>query len=90
MLDGVQEQKVGNKLTYRLYGGNIMEVMTLERFQISLAAARVNAGLTQEAAAKKMSISKNTLVNWEKGKFTRPGRNSSHRFRSGGLLAESC
>lgn len=38
-------------------------------FQISLAAARVNAGLTQEAVAKKMKISKNTLVNWEKGKI---------------------
>ena len=42
----------------------------METFQISLAAARVNAGLTQEAVAKKMKISKNTLVNWEKGKIT--------------------
>lgn len=36
--------------------------------QISLAAARVNAGLTQEEVAKMMSISKQTVVNWEKGK----------------------
>ena len=40
----------------------------MEKFQISLAAARVNAGLTQEEVAKSMNISKNTLVNWEKGK----------------------
>lgn len=42
----------------------------MEILQISLAAARVNAGLTQEEVAKKMKISKNTLVNWEKGKST--------------------
>lgn len=40
----------------------------METLQISLAAARVNAELTQEEVAKKMKISKNTLVNWEKGK----------------------
>lgn len=39
----------------------------MAEFQISLAAARVNAGLTQEEVSKKMKISKNTLVNWEKG-----------------------
>lgn len=39
----------------------------MEVIQISLAAARVNAGLTQEEVAKMMKISKNTLVNWEKG-----------------------
>lgn len=37
-------------------------------FQISLAAARVNAGMTQEDVAKIMHISKQTIVNWEKGK----------------------
>lgn len=36
--------------------------------QISLAAARVNAQMTQEEVAKKMNVSKNTVVNWEKGK----------------------
>jgi DNA-binding XRE family transcriptional regulator len=35
--------------------------------QISLAAARVNAKLTQEEAAKKMKIGKRTIINWEKG-----------------------
>lgn len=35
--------------------------------KISLAAARVNAGLTQEDTSKAMGVSKNTIVNWEKG-----------------------
>lgn len=39
----------------------------METLRISLAAARVNAGMTQEEVAKRMKISKNTLVNWEKG-----------------------
>ena len=36
--------------------------------QISLAAARVNAGLTQDDVAREFHISKQTVVNWEKGK----------------------
>lgn len=36
-------------------------------FQISLAAARVNAGLTQEDVAKALKVGKQTVVNWEKG-----------------------
>ena len=36
--------------------------------QISLAAARVNAGLTQKELAEKMCLSKHTIVNWEKGR----------------------
>lgn len=35
--------------------------------QISLAAARVNAKLTQEEVAKRMKIGKRTIINWEKG-----------------------
>ena len=35
--------------------------------KISLAAARVNAGLTQEEAAKLLKIGNRTLLNWEKG-----------------------
>ena len=38
----------------------------METLQISLAAARVNAGMTQE------HVSKTTIVNWEKGKIV-PG-----------------
>lgn len=37
------------------------------QLQISLAAARVNAKMTQEAVAKEMHVSKQTVVNWEKG-----------------------
>ena len=40
----------------------------LDKLQISLAAARVNARMTQEEVAKEMHVSKNTVVNWEKGK----------------------
>lgn len=36
--------------------------------KISLRAARVNAGLTQDEVAKKVKKSKNTIVNYESGK----------------------
>ena len=36
-------------------------------FKITLAAARVNAGLRQEDAAKLIGVSKNKLIDWEKG-----------------------
>ena len=39
----------------------------MEKLQISLAAARVNAKLTQDDVAKHMKVSKNTVVAWEKG-----------------------
>lgn len=39
-----------------------------EPIQISLAAARVNAGLTQAEVAEKMGLSKQTIVNWENGR----------------------
>lgn len=35
--------------------------------QISLAAARVNAEMTQEDVAKELHVGKQTIVNWEKG-----------------------
>jgi len=41
----------------------------VSELRISLAAARVNVGLTQENVEKKMKVSKNTIVNWEKGKI---------------------
>lgn len=43
-------------------------VKRMDKFQISLAAARVNAGMTQENVAKKMGVTKQTVINWEKGK----------------------
>ena len=36
-------------------------------FQITLKAARVNAGLTQKQAAIALGVSNCTLVSWEKG-----------------------
>jgi transcriptional regulator with XRE-family HTH domain len=35
--------------------------------KISLAAARVNAGYLQEVAAVKLSVTPETLRNWERG-----------------------
>lgn len=36
--------------------------------QITLAAARVNANMTQQEAAEKLGISKATLANYESGR----------------------
>ena len=41
-----------------------------KEIKISLAAARVNAGLTQSDIAREMHINKSTVVNWEKGRIT--------------------
>ena len=40
----------------------------MEQIKISLAAARVNAGLTQDDVAKKLNVSNKTVGNWETGK----------------------
>ena len=40
--------------------------------KLTLKAARVNVGLTQEEVAKSLKKSKNTIVNYEKGKSS-PG-----------------
>ena len=40
----------------------------MEGFKISMAAARVNAGMTQTEVANKMHLNKQTIVNWEKGR----------------------
>lgn len=40
----------------------------MEVLQISLAAARVNARMTQAEVAEKLRISKQTVNNWENGK----------------------
>ncbi len=44
----------------------------MERIRISLAAARVNAGLSQKEAAKSLNTSIKTIQNHESGK-TEPG-----------------
>lgn len=36
--------------------------------KISMAAARLNAGLTQKELAVECGVSESTVVNWEKGK----------------------
>lgn len=40
----------------------------MAEIKISLAAARVNAGMTQEEVANKFKVTKQTIVNWEKGR----------------------
>ena len=40
----------------------------MQVLQISLAAARVNAKLTQKEAAEKLNVSNKTLNSWETGK----------------------
>lgn len=44
------------------------EVVNNCPFKISMAAARVNAGLTQKGLAKVCKVSESTVVNWEAGK----------------------
>ncbi len=36
--------------------------------KITMAAARVNAGLTQEELAEKMRVSRSTVIDWENGR----------------------
>ncbi len=36
--------------------------------KITLTAARVNSGLTQEEIAEKMGVSRSTIIAWENGK----------------------
>lgn len=44
--------------------------MAEKDFKISLAAARINAGLTQNDVALALHKNKQTIVNWEKGATT--------------------
>lgn len=39
----------------------------MEKEQLSIKAARVNADLTQEALAQKLGVAKRTVVSWENG-----------------------
>jgi putative transcriptional regulator len=38
--------------------------------KITLEAARVNSGMTQQDMADKLGVSRSTVVAWEKGKIT--------------------
>lgn len=42
--------------------------MEQEKFKISLVAARINAGMTQDEVAERLEIGKQSLYNWEKGR----------------------
>lgn len=42
----------------------------MNKLQISISAARENAQLTQLEVAKRMGVSKQTIVNWEKYRQT--------------------
>lgn len=44
-----------------------------ETFQISLKAARVNAGMTQKDVASLLGISNQTVIKWEKTPGVVPG-----------------
>ena len=48
--------------------GEFMGLYKKAQHEISLAAARINAGLTQDDVAKKMSKSKQTIGSWENGR----------------------
>ena len=41
----------------------------MDKLQISLAVARVNAGMTQADVAKEMHLTKQTIVNWENNRI---------------------
>ena len=55
------------------------EVILLEKINITLEAARVNAGYTQEQAASNLGVSRSTIINWENGK-TIPGIPSMYKM----------
>ncbi len=42
--------------------------MKRSEFQITLHAARINAGLSQKQVAKHMNVSRHIVVEWETGK----------------------
>lgn len=45
-------------------------MLKITNYKISLPAARVNANLTQQEIADIMGVSKNTIINWEKGRIS--------------------
>lgn len=51
----------------------------MEKIKISLAAARVNAGFTQDEVAKAIHVGKQTIVSWEKG-LTEPKISQSRQL----------
>ncbi|BFH12732.1 helix-turn-helix transcriptional regulator [Paenibacillus melissococcoides] len=39
----------------------------MNKFDLSIKAARVEKGFTQEALAEKLGVSKRTIISWENG-----------------------
>ena len=54
---------------YNLTHKEVIHLKNKKSYKISMAAARVNAKLTQSEVAEKMQVSKQTIVNWENGKI---------------------
>ena len=52
----------------------------MDNFKVSLAAARLNAGLSQKEAAEKLGITQKCLQGWESGK---------HKFKKYEMIAIS-
>ena len=46
--------------------------MQNRELKVSLEAARVNAGLTISQVSEELHISRNTIINWEKGRTKIP------------------
>lgn len=51
----------------------------MEKLQISLAAARVNAEMTQEEVATAMNVDRTTVIRWEKARKI-PGHDEAQRL----------
>jgi len=59
-------------LTSIFYGSIIedrKEAISIDPIKLTLAAARINAGYTQQEAAKKLNISVESLSKWERGEI---------------------
>ena len=50
--------------------GGDLAMEDFEKFRISLAAARVNANMTQADVAEKIGVSRQTIINWESNKVS--------------------
>ena len=61
----------------------------MEPIKISLAAARVNAKMTQEDVRKALNVSKQTVVNWESGK-AKPSTATLHFLADLYHIPEDC
>lgn len=51
----------------------------MDQIRITMAAARVNAGLTQSEMAQKLKVGKQTVNNWERG-ITEPKISQAKQF----------